>query len=168
MKEYKLYRQGEQYLCRDGELIVYRGHLTPSQGHNVLTMCNAFGDVLFSMRMSKNSGLRLRRNRRGETLKFTYEGRTGSLMMGEDSYEWRQGDCLFHIACHKVSDHVDLLVQDRYEPLACVIAGECMMKHACYSAQICAMWMIMQEWRTDTLIEMDEALFLQRQKAVVS
>ena len=165
MKEYKLLKQGEAYLCRDGEMILYRGSMRHAQGYAILTMYNAFADVVFSIRWPKNNGLRLRRNRKSEGFQCIYEGEGGEVRIGEEGYEWKQGECEYHIMCRKENDQVDMLLQDRYEYLGGVIMGRCMIKQSLYSAEICAMWMLLQERIMDKSMPlMDQEAFLQRWK----
>lgn len=164
MKELWLCKQGDGYLAKIGTTILYQGALHQEKGKESLTLYNAFHDPIYTFSYQKK-GFRLFRGKPDAQITVLEGVTQGVITKKREYYDWEMSEVTYTFLCLKCGDHVDVILRDQEESLGYVKDGKGWVLHPCYSAQLCAIWMLAQAYKD--LEEMEEARFMRAMEAVI-
>lgn len=144
MKELRLEKQGSQYRCLDEDRILYTGELSHSGSTYSMVLKNAFNDELITLSYVK-SGFHLFRGSKPTTMDIKYQDQQGTLTPLERTYRWECSDVRYSFVCGEAKDRMDVIMRDADDTLGYVVDHTMKLRHPIYSAELCAVWMLMQE-----------------------
>lgn len=154
MKELYLMKQETGYVCKDGDTIIYEGILRQSRGTSKLVMKNAFGDEIFAFQYTK-SGFRLFRGSKPVNIDIQHQQQKGMLRPQQTCYIWELENCSYTFVCGVDHDQTNVIMRDLHDTLGYVKQGICYIDHLFYSAELCAVWMLMQELKDKAVLNME-------------
>lgn len=144
MKELRLEKQGTTYHCLDEDHIVYSGELTHSGSTYTMTLTNAFQEQIITISYVK-SGFHLFRGSKPTIMDITMNDKQGTLTPQERTYTWDCHGVQYTFVCGEGTNRMDVIMRDAEDTLGYVDDHTMKLRHPIYSAELCAVWMIMQE-----------------------
>lgn len=150
MKELCLEKRGNTWVCKEEEVVLYYGET--KQGTCVIR--NAYQEVILTFTYEK-SGFKLFRSKQPVDFTFEYEGKAGRLLGEERTYAWTCGAISYTFVIGLRKGEVGVILRDSQNTVA-YANGLSARIQPLYSAELCAVWMLMQDVKERVLMEEDK------------